>query len=255
MSAIQEKKLQKSFVARGQEQDLTCTVVNARSIHSHLPLLEEAYQNLYLPNFSPDAGNDTMNFWLKHMCAENSAFLYTIAIVSDTRDATKKTPGKPVAMMVSFFCKDSCTSHLLYLVVDPEYRIFGLGKSLFEFHSYAMQQSSLSLSSPLKGSFLACPNPDLEGDDTYDPQKRLKKYLSWGLSTVPIKFMLPASEGNAEKKNTLILLEFPRADKGRTSHQVLIQHLASLYKLWGVHDPYRNPEFCHMVKCNLELSQ
>ncbi|GEM_PF-3370622 len=221
-------------------------MIGQSNLAQKLPLLQQAYQDVYLKAFSLDNGEDSIHTWTKQLDDPASPVNYRIAVAGF--DLSGNAP-KIASMLVSGYHKSIDTGYLCYIVVAPEYRVNGLGHMLFKVHENSLLDMAEENGSPLRGWFLDCPDPSRPHDDDYDAQKRVDKYIKWGARPLPIDCTYPSSSDPALRTDGNIILAFPHPATGLyPDAQALIDTVRAIYKAYGVPNPQNDPAFKKMMR-------
>lgn len=215
----------------------------------HLAALEKAYEDLYLPHFPPAEGYDSIDKWMSALLdPENSPVEYRITLAGENLRG-EDGPVKIKGICVSMYFKDSDTGYLGYIIVDPASRTEGLGYSLFRQHQSAMVDAARDHGGELRGMYLDCHDPRKEGHDSYDPQKRVNKYVKWGGVEIDCDYRVPIVTRPGSKALDLTLIAFPHPVTGEyPTPETHVGFFGSIYKDNGVDKPEQVPHFQHMKK-------
>lgn len=216
---------------------------------TYLPALQKAYKELYLPEFSPEDGYDSYDKWIAFMTDPTSPIEYRIIVAGNNiRNVGDDTVVKGIC--VGMYFKDSDVGYLGYVVVDPAFRTEGLGNALFKKFNGQMLDAAQTHGKPLSGLFLDCNNPAYTDHiDTYDPQKRLDKYIKWGGKVVECSYALPSLAPPPSIIDYLNLVSFPHPLSGSyASNKDILGLIAELYHDNGVADPAAHPSYQKMLK-------
>lgn len=210
--------------------------------------LEKAYQELYLPTFPLETGNDTLAKWKEHMDDPSLPIDYTITIAGDNlRTDNPQIRG----MCVSAYFKDSDTGYLAYIVVNPHNRTEGLGHALFRIHEEAVLAAAVRNGRTLRGCFLDCDNPLLQDEKHQNsaPSRLVQKYQKWGGRQVPCHYQLPDIQQPEEKIASWILMAFPHPRTGLYPESAaIIDALKSIYRNEGMDRPEDDSHYQEMAE-------
>ena len=134
--------------------------------------------------------------------------------------------------------------HLIYLVVNPDFRNSGIGKTIM---TDGLKQLVLSRNPNIDGVFLESNIPWKTTEDAFDPTLRMNIFKRYGVKWIPMEYIQPSLSSDKEPVKNLFLLFLPfNANQESISYRYTIEFLTRFYQ--GLHcDPASSDEFQIMV--------
>lgn len=232
--------------------DCDFITISSRDL-SALPLLVQAYDQLYVPAFGSDGECEDLDGFLKGLKDADPNVEFHVVIAGDNlRKSSQKNKAVLKGMSVSLYFKNEDVGYLSYIVVDPAHRREGLGQHIFQIHQHVLVEAAARRGKSLKGSFLDCTKPgSAHADhDEYGAARRIAKYKKWGGKEVPFSnYILPSIVVEGQKIADWTLMTFPHPKTNQYPDSKAVKEIIkALYKFNGVAKPKKDPDFKAMRK-------
>jgi hypothetical protein len=217
-------------------------VITRHNLGRMMPVLENAYKNVYLPHFPLKADWDSLDTFLKIMRDPDADRDITI-IVAGTNLHRPTQSHQPCVkgICIGNYLKESDTAHLDYMAVDARYRTEALGYALFKAYSFAVLDVASEHDGVIEGLFINCQDPKKpiaknRNYESYDPIKRIQKYESWGARHLPLDYKIgyitPTNGFRIDETDALLAFEHPMTHT-YPGPSVVQQHIKALWQTYS----------------------
>ena len=174
-----------------------------------LPLLKEAYENIYVPAFpNPDSRESLEKF----MRAINGG-IPKVGIVVNILGEHLNDPQNYVlkGISIAYYYEPQNVGMLAYNAISPEHREAGLGKLMVESRIESLKQLAQKNNKKLAGVFIDVNDPQKVSveEDSMDPNKRIAIFSNWGAKIVPIDYVQPPLEADGYYCDVMKLMNYP----------------------------------------------
>ncbi|MDE1151123.1 MAG: hypothetical protein PW788_01180 [Micavibrio sp.] len=182
-------------------------------------LLEEAYNDIYLPAFPIDDERESLDKFKRAINGDFDKVKVVINILGENLEDPKNYVIK--GMSVGYYYEGQNVGLLAYNAISPKHREKGLGKLMVDSRISSMQQMARDNGhAELGGVFIEVNDPfKVSPDmDSMDPSKRVTIFKEWGAKQVPIDYTQPPVSADGYYCDSLLLMNYPvegkYADKG-----------------------------------------
>lgn len=219
--------------------------LNLKENPAQLALLEQAYDEIYLPAFPVAEERDTLDH-LKEclMCDDNSSREYVFVAAGNNLDNPEQATVN--ALGIGIYYKKAQSGLMAYNAVRKGVR--GLGRVMVDERIKAFDQVAKRDNTTLRGIFLEVNNPGkiTAQEDVIDPHKRIDIFKSWGAEIVPIDYTQPPLDPKAPKCDDLLLMNYATPNGRRPSVKDTIDFLREMYAAYGDVKPENDLDFQRM---------
>lgn len=194
------------------------------------PLLERAYDEIYLPAFPDPNEQETLEKFHEILRNDRPHARIVIQLAGTNLDSPKK--ADVAGLGIAYYYRKSATGLLAYNAVHPEHKGRSIGGLLVKSRTEGLQKQAKADRRQLRAIFLEVNNPSIADDrhDSMDPEARLALFRKWGAREIPIDYVQPPISSFGKHCSDLLLLNYPVAGKYATPEHVRA-HLKALYKV------------------------
>lgn len=192
-------------------------------------LLEQAYNEIYLPAFPDKKERDSLETFMKTIDGKYPNVEIVVNILGENLEDPDNYVIKGIG--VAYYYKNQNVGLLAYNAIDPNHREAGLGKLLVDSRIESLKERAAAHGNVLGGAFIECNDPTKVAieDDVMDPSKRLAIFQKWGARVVPIDYIEPPIRKDEVYSDTLLLLNYP-VDGKYAGKAVIEDYLRAIYK-------------------------
>lgn len=229
----------------GDFEFLTVDCADAAAVAKYRPLLQQAYEGVFLPFFGTEEGGDKIEDWID---GDQSSLHYHIILAGHNLRSGDKP--EVAGMLINAYFVQEDLGYLAYIITDPAHRRAGLGNQLFRIHENLIADTAAEHGKPLRGWFLECHDPakQTEPDEIAYSRKLVATYLKWGGAQVPCDLKMPPEEGKTEKIDNSMLVAFPHPRLHTFPKAEAIEDfLACFYRRYGIAEPAQDADFQAMT--------
>lgn len=233
----------------------TCATYDIRRIDlkkhpEQLGLLEQAYEEIYLPAFPIPEERQTLAY-LRDCLTRGLEAPREYIFIAAGKDLDIPAQANVSALGIGIYYKKSQSALMAYNAVRQG--VHGLGRTMVQERLKAFDAISLREGHTLRGVFLEANDPFKVADDVMDPHKRIAKFKNWGAECIPIDYTQPPLDPTSTKYDNLILLNYPTIRGRRPSARDTIAFLQEMYIACGTASPDDDRDFQRMKKQLLSL--
>lgn len=192
-------------------------------------LLEEAYEDIYVPAFPDKKERDTLETFQKAISGNYPNIDIVVNILGENLEDPENYVIKGIG--IAYYYKDQNVGLLAYNAIDPAHREAGLGKLMVESRIEGLKEVAQKYGETLGGAFIECNDPTkvAKEDDVIDPAKRIRIFTKWGARQVPIDYIEPPLHKDEVYSDTEVLLNYP-VDGKYADKEAIEDYLRARYR-------------------------
>jgi hypothetical protein len=174
-----------------------------------LHLLEEAYEDIYVPAFPDAKERESLEKFKKAINGGYDKVQIVVNVLGEHLEDPENYVIK--GMSVAYYYEQQNVGLLAYNAISPEHREAGLGKLMVQSRIESLQQIARGQGKELAGVFIECNDPFkvTPAMDSMDPAKRIKVFEKWGARKVPIDYVQPPVTVDGYYTDCLVLMNYP----------------------------------------------
>lgn len=194
-------------------------------------LLEEAYENIYLPAFPMEAERESLEKFMQAVNGELPGLGIVINILGENLDDADPAKRIVKGISVAYYYEHHNVGLLAYNAIHPAHRDKGMGKLMVDARIEGLKTMAADRGKALDGVFIEVNDPTKVAaeDDSMDPRKRVAIFHDWGARHIPIDYVQPPLTNEGDYGDTMILMNYPLEGKYADKHTVE-QFLRGIYR-------------------------
>jgi hypothetical protein len=174
-----------------------------------LHLLDEAYNDIYLPAFPDAKERESLEKIRAAVDGKFDKIQIVVNILGENLEDKENYVIK--GLSIAYYYENQNVGLLAYNCIHPDHQEGGLGKLMVVSRIEALQECAKKNGKELAGVFIECNDPFKvsEDMDSMDPKKRVEVFKKWGARQVPIDYVQPPTSPDGYYCDTMILLNYP----------------------------------------------
>lgn len=173
------------------------------------PLLEEAYNTIYMPAFPNPDSRESLEKFQKAIHGGIPKVGIAVNILGENLNDPEKRVLKGIS--VAYYYEPQNVGMLAYNAIAPQHREKGLGKIMVQSRIDSLKKLAQAQGKSLAGVFIDVNDPAKVSveEDSIDPAKRIAIFGNWGARMVPIDYVQPPLEKDGYYCDTMRLMNYP----------------------------------------------